>query len=428
MVAGVVGAGLALFAVFIARSLSPEPAAFSTGLLDDAHPVFVPKSGLAQAQTVAAISDTEWLVGFTVAMQESGPDQTVEVSRTTDAGRTWSPPAPVEPETAGGHPAGWVQLAFIPGRNRVYAFYFWNETGTKRRDGTDIFVRTSDDHGATWSDRVRVPMPAFEISSAFPERHGWFMDRPILTSRGTLVLGFSLIDPATLAGDPDHWRTEVFFLRIPEVEKVTDLKESDFNVTPAPPRGLYVNHPTTGLPYGQEPSVAEYDGKLIVVFRNRTGHLYFATSTDDGVTWSEPDALRFYPGGPPLLQPNAPAIIRPLPDGRVVLLFNNNPGGAWFVKGKWSEGWIPRYPVYMTIGTPGKDADNAGLIFSNPGEFLRHEGAFDDPKVKQPSYPSLERIGDRYYVFYSITKEGILFKEVPISVIDRLSPRPFYKP
>lgn len=395
---------------------------YSTDPLENATAIYLPDSGLAQSQSLAKISDRDWALGFTKAEIESAGDQTVYFTRTKNAGKDWSKPVAIEANVDRNHPSGWIELAYIEKSRLLFAFYFWNETGSKIRDGTDIYYRISADEGESWGERHRVALRDLDIFSGASSRHGWFMDGAITTSADTLVLGVSLADPDLINGNPDRWRTEVYFLRIPNVSKITEDTPPYTDLTPHTPTGLSLPHPVTGLPFANEPSVAELEDRLVCIARSRTGVLSFTQSFDDGVTWSDLEPLRFYDGGPPLLHPNGPATIRTLASGDVAILFNDNPGGAAYVKGKWSEGWEPRYPLKLIVARQTGARANAGLEFGMPEILLTYLGKPGAGTLRYPSYPELMETADGLKVFYSMDKAGLYFKRVPPELLERAAP------
>jgi hypothetical protein len=73
-----------------------------------------------------------------------------------------------------------------------------------------------------------------------------------------------------------------------------------------------------GNNYGAcEPSVIQLsDGRIWMLFRTQTGFMYESYSTDQGTTWSEAQASRFYSS-------TSPSDFDRLPDGRLVNIWNN---------------------------------------------------------------------------------------------------------
>lgn len=395
---------------------------YSTNPFDDVQPIVVPEEGLAQGQSVARIDDSVWAVGFTKAFVESAGDQNVLFTRTDDGGATWTEPVPFEENADSRHPAGWVEIAYVPKSDLLYAIYFWNETSSPLRDGTDIFYRVSHDRGDTWSDRQKISLDGLSIFEGSDTRNGWFMDRPFVTSNGALIVGVSLMKPSTIKDGPDRWHTEVFFLRFPDAVHTGAGDPIVVQVTPTTGVGLSVPHPDSGLPFANEPSIAEWNGRLICIVRSRTGVINYSESFDDGVTWSALQPLRYYAGGPPLLHPNGPTTIRRFKDDTVGILFNNNPGGTWYLDGVWSEGWEPRFPVYLVAGRVSGTDENAGLYFGTPEIVLSHVGKPGTPTLRRASYPELFIDDDETYLFYSIDKQGIFFKPLSEELIERAKP------
>lgn len=422
----IAGLSISLTIFMSRRSLGEKE--FSPNPTENIQQIYLPKDGLAQSQSIAIIDSQNWLVGFTAAQNESAGDQSVYITSTSNAGRTFSEPIAIEANFDNRHPAGWLELAFVPNIRRVYAFYFWNESGSPLRDGTGIYVRHSDDLGKSWSERERVAIPRLDIAEGKEDIHGWFMDRPVIGKSGSLLVGVTLIKPSTIKDGADNWHTEIFFLRIPNIAKIKQPKSSDIQfIEPGDGSGLKVPHPANERSFAQEPSIVASDERFVAIFRTRLGSIYYSESKDDGVSWRSSEPLLYYPGGPPLLNPAGPAVIRNLGDGRYIILFYNNPGGAWYRAGKWSEFWEPRTPTYMTVGTLSGSPKNAGLRFNIPGQLLSHAGALESAQSQLPSYPDFEVVGNRFYLFYSLSKKGIVFKRVPRVFVDHLSPLPYYR-
>ena len=71
-----------------------------------------------------------------------------------------------------------------------------------------------------------------------------------------------------------------------------------------------------------EPSVAEVaPGRLLMVMRSTLGRLYQAWSTDNGDTWTRPQPMS-------LASTEAPAQIRKLPTGHLLIVWNRKARGA----------------------------------------------------------------------------------------------------
>jgi predicted neuraminidase len=66
-----------------------------------------------------------------------------------------------------------------------------------------------------------------------------------------------------------------------------------------------------------EPAVVQLrDGRILMMIRTQKGFLYRAFSSDEGLTWTEPEATA-------LGAPNSPCHIRRLASGRLAIAWNN---------------------------------------------------------------------------------------------------------
>jgi sialidase-1 len=153
-------------------------------------------------------------------------------------------------------------------------------------------VRRSSDEGRTWGDPV--------CATPYPSYHTVNPDQMLQLSGGRIIV------PAecTLAvggGEAGHMVSLCYW--------------SDDGLTWVRSR----THVDTGSTT-EEPSIVELrDGRLLMVFRNRSGYVGRAYSTDKGDTWTGVGYLT-------LPSPLAPQTIRRIPrTGDLLLLWLNNP-------------------------------------------------------------------------------------------------------
>ena len=123
------------------------------------------------------------------------------------------------------------------------------------------------------------------------------------------------------------------------------------------------------------------DGRVWMLIRTQTGFLYESFSPD-GIEWSEARPTRFRSS-------NSPANLLRLPDGRLVVFWNNceNPSR------------VDGEPVYTT-----RDALHVAISADEGHTWAGHREAFRDPNRNQ----SPPRRGDRgtAYPFSTATREG----------------------
>ena len=384
-----------------------------------------------------------WIACWTQASFESDPNQRVVAARSLDAGRTWSDEIVIE--AAAGHyqvPA-WVVSFCVPNTGRIYMFYWYNLHGVPLRDAGDLFFKFSDDDGLTWSDRFAVGIPRTAMDRAeIGDIHGWNFGQPRLLPTGQLLMTYTKMkrssiypegwaldehnrwqplpgtDPARppsneQGGSPNRWTTEVFLLELSHILKENDPEKLRFRFLPEQDEGLWVPYPESQRHFGQEGSLAGLsEGRLLCVFRSRQGHPFYATSSDLGAHWSQPEVLRLCPGGEPFDQPCAPCQITRLRDGRFIFLFHNiKPEGS---------GWYPRDPLWIAVGreAPGT-SQNAGLFFKKPNVLVYNDGIPGGPfRDFEIGYPSFYAFNGKYYVAYANKTSELRIHEVPDALLD----------
>ncbi len=138
----------------------------------------IPTETYSDQPYVVIADDGAWVcVTTTGSGHEGQPGQHVVTSRSSDHGRTWSPPVAVEP--ADGPEASYAVLLKTPA-GRIYCFYNHNTDNRRwviadnppykdgkcyRVDLQGYFVfKYSDDHGQSWSEqRYTIPIREMEI-------------------------------------------------------------------------------------------------------------------------------------------------------------------------------------------------------------------------------------------------------------------------
>lgn len=379
-----------------------------------------------------------WIACWTQGGYEANPDQRVVAARSLDGGRTWGREIVIEAAGSGYRVPAWIVSFCAPGTGRVYMFYWYNVNGVALRDAGDIFFKYSDDDGLTWSERFRVGAPHTGMDrDEIGDLHGWNFGQPRLLSSGRVLMTYTKIkrsslypkdwrlsldnrwepepgsDPATRpineqGGNPNNWRTEVFFIEPLNILAEADPAKLRFRFLPEGNEGLWVSYPDTDRHFGQEGTVVELSSsRLLCVFRSRLGHPCYAISADDGATWSQPDSLRCCPDGEPFNQPCAPCPMAKLPDGRFIFLFYNaKPEGS---------GWYPRDPLWVAIGrqAPGV-VKNAGLYFTRPKVVIYNDGVPGGPfKDFEIGYPQFYSFGNRKLIAYANKTCQLRINEVP---------------
>ena len=175
-----------------------------------------------------------------------------------------------------------------------------------RYEGPDIrlydgkyYVRRSQDEGKTWSDPV--------CATPHPSYHTVNPDQVIQLSSGRIIVPAERTHSIG-GGEAGHMAAMCYW--------------SDDGFTWVPCKNPVDVGTTT-----EEPSIAELnDGRLIMVFRNRSGYVGRAYSSDQGDTWTDVGYLD-------LPSPLAPQTIKRIPKtGDLLLFWLNNPAAPGLAK------------------------------------------------------------------------------------------------
>ena len=306
------------------------------------------------ASTIAETRDglvAAWFGGTREGAQDVG----IWLSRHVKGG--WS--APVEVATgvqADGtrHPC-WNPVLFVLDDNVLALFY---KVGPSPQTWWGM-VRTSKDHGRTWSDATRLPDGIL----------GPVKNKPVRLADETIVSPSS----SETTDKPSLWRVHF--------ERSTDGGKTWTLVRPAPsPDGTEL--------HSIQPSILVHPGgRLQAVGRSRSQKIFETWSNDGGRTWS---ALTLTT----LPNPSAGTDAVTLRDGRHLLVYNHTPKG--------------RTPLNVAVSRDGKQWAAAVVLESEPGEY---------------SYPAVIQTADGLvHITYTWKRQRIQhvvldstqFKEIPM--------------
>lgn len=245
---------------------------------------------------------------------EGEPDVAIWTSRLTDG--KWSPPA----EAANGvQPDGkrfpcWNPVLFQPRSGPLLLFYkvgpspqtWWGE------------LKTSSDHGATWSTAQRLPEGIL----------GPIKNKPVELPDGTLLCPTSSETPER----PSKWR--VHFEMTPDLGKTwtsTGPLNDGVEFSAIQPSVLFLGN-----------------DRLLALGRTRQKRIFQIESSDNGKTWGKLTATD-------LPNPNSGTDALTLKDGRHLLIYNHTENG--------------RSPLNLAVSENGREWSAALTLENEPGEY-----------------------------------------------------------
>jgi hypothetical protein len=345
---------------------------------------------------VVKTDDGAWLCVLTTGSGLEGErGQHVISTRSTDGGRTWSDPVPVEPPT--GVEASYAVLLKVPG-GRIYCFYNHNTDDVRwiiadnppypegkcyRVDSMGYFVfKYSDDHGRTWSEkRYPIPVREFEIDRENPYggkiRFFWNVGKPFIREGAAFV---SLHKVGNI-GNGFFTRSEGVLLKSDNILTERDPEKLTWETLPDGDIGLRTP-PGGGLVAEEQSYSLMSDGSIFCIYRTIDGHPTVAYSRDGAHTWTQPEYAR-YANGRLIKHPRAANFAWKCENGKYLYWYHNH-GGKWYED---------RNPVWMCGGIEVDSPQGRVIAWSQP-EIIIYD---DDPFIRM-SYPDLVEDGGEYYL------------------------------
>ncbi|MSR32873.1 MAG: sialidase [Gemmataceae bacterium] len=255
---------------------------------------------------------TAWFGGTA----EKNPDVGIWVSR-WEKGR-WTKPV----EAANGlqpngtrHPT-WNPVLFQPKEGPLFLFYKVGPSPTTWWG----MVRTSSDHGQTWSEGKKLPDGFL----------GPIKNKPVQLANGTIL------SPTSTEANTRPGRWKIHF------EASSDGGKTWSKVEPAADLDGHFIHAI-------QPSILDHgEGKLQALGRSRGGKIFETWSNDGGKTWSRLSYTA-------LPNPSSGTDAVTLKDGRHLLIYNHTLFG--------------RNPLNLAMSKDGKNWDAVLVLETEPGEY-----------------------------------------------------------
>ncbi len=347
----------------------------------------IPSKNYADQPYVVQTDDDAWLCILTTGSGHEGAvGQHVMTLRSTDQGRTWSPPVDVEP--ADGPESSYAVLLKVPS-GRIFAFYNHNTDNLRRVKADDppytggwcsrvdtlgyYVFKYSDDHGRTWSrQRFAVPVREFEIDRENPYagevRFFWNVGKPFVHGG----VAYVALHKVGRFGQAFLARTEGVLLASDNLLTETDPNRVTWRTLPDGDIGLRA--PAGGGPIAEEQNFCVLsDGSFFCVYRTIDSHPACTYSRDGGRTWSPPQYMR-YADGRLIRHPRAANFAWKCANGKYLYWFHNHGGRSY----------DDRNPAWLCGGVEA-DAPEGKVIHWSQPEIVLYD---DDPRVRM-SYPDL---------------------------------------
>jgi predicted neuraminidase len=306
----------------------------------------------AHASTIVELKNGDLLAAWFGGSAEGKPDVAIWSARRTHGAPhgAWTAPAELvrEPNIACFNP-----VLFYSADGKLWLYYKFGPHPSSWSAGR----RFSSDNGETWSPVEHLPAGVY----------GPIRAKPLLLSDGVIVSGTSVESYLSWAA----W-----------IERSTDNGNTWSKIGPLAAPGLPPPNETYGI---IQPSLVRLkDGTLRLYARStqQIAKICVSDSKDNGIHWTPVHALD-------LPNPNSGIDAVALPDGRVVLAFNNTTQG--------------RTPLNLAVSTNAENFRIFQTLESQPGEY---------------SYPAMiqGRDGD-LHITYTWNRRRIRYRRLPLKDI-----------
>jgi BNR repeat-like domain len=375
----------------------------------------------------------ELLATWTQSSVEGRGDNHLVLSRSADAGATWSDPAFIVGTTPGSkEPQASWGFPVISKQGRIYLFY------TKQTDASKLSPQGSgpmgcvysDDNALTWTPGADTLLPRnrFDDPDAGIAKNWIVWQKPIRDSKGRWLAGYTQVSSTNVVPNRDGWWTldsRCAFMRFENIDDNPDPKDLKIAWLPTDSDGLEVSHRYHhDISVSQEPGVVLLpDGRLFTTMRTMTGYIWCSISADDGATWSTPKAMFYSDKGEPIKHPLSPCPLYALEDGRFLLLFHNNDGtrgeaSMFKRRPKKNQANHVRNPTYIAVGHFKPEAAQP-IWFDAPIKLLDTNDVIIGPKgtAEIGTYTSITEYKGKRILWYPDRKYFLLGKYLTDDVL-----------
>ncbi len=381
---------------------------------------------------VASTPDHALLAIWTQGSREAASDLRVLYSRSTDGGKQWSVPEVIADDGGARGLVACFGFPVISRVGRIYCFYNKNIGPVDSHYFSGVLrCSYSDNDGVTWKSGS-VDIPYRRNRFAHPDANVpcacivW--QKPIRDSQGRWIVGFSRWTSQQVRPKPEagfHLDSSSELIRFDNIDEGPEPGDLRLTWLPEGEDPIRVSCPiepehSRGYSLCEEPSVVLLpDGRLLLVMRTVTGHVWYTVSEDDGASWRPASVLRFSDNGDPVPHPKSPCPLYQLGDGQYMLLFHNHDGFSYGAHGPWDMN--ARRPLSMAKGEfrPGMEQP---LWFSRPELLFDTHGVGVGPEARiwLAMYSSVTGSGDGRTLWYPDRKHFLLGRRVPDTLLSTL--------
>ena len=310
------------------------------------------RNGYYDQPYLTALLNGEWIcIATTSAESEGAPDQHLILMRSTDHGKSWTPPRrAVEPhEPKGAYPLrpSWGCPWTAPD-GRLFVFYNISTPDPIRP--VTYRYRVSEDGGHSWSSAVDLSIRKTLMDDEWPRVSSWSVSSPFLRG-GSLFVSLTRLTP-TRERYGEGW---LFRSRNAATEE--ELSRHQWEMLPEGLRGI--RGEDMGNVQEEHQIVPLADGRLFCVFRTLEGYIGQTFSSDEGKAFA-PSEKALGTDGRLIKQPLAcPRLLRDSQghvylwthehDSRAVRMRNKNRDTVWLRAACFEDGGCRWGPPEMLL-------------------------------------------------------------------------------
>ncbi len=352
---------------------------------------------------------------------EGDRGQHIDTCRSTDFGKTWSAPVPVE--EPGDVENSYAVMLKAPS-GRIFIFYNRNTDNVREIEDHqrtykitrvdclgDFVFKYSDDHGKSWSrERFIIPVRLFDCDRnniyGGKIRFFWNVGKAFHLNGEAFV---PLIRVGEM-GEGFYQQSEGSLLHSPNLFQAANPADARWTTLPEGEIGLRT--PPGGGPISEEQSfVPLSDGSLYVVYRTIDGYPVESYSRDGGKNWQEPRYM-LRASGRRVKHPRAANFAWRCENGNYLYWFHNH--GGPFIGNARKNVYEDRNPSWLLAGIETDSPQGKVIRWGEPELLLYH----DDPMVRF-SYPDLVEQDGRYFI--SETEKNLArIHEIPAEFLEKM--------